>query len=111
MLSCLAETPERTKDKGARRVPGAGRTPSLWHRALWVGPQRRRRRWKRGGTRRKRKGTGEGGVDYKDAKCESCELSFIWGKMKTAAWETAPPIALRDCSKEAVGEGQNIRFW
>ena len=31
--------------------------------------------------------------------------------MKTAAWETAPQIALRDCSKEAVEEGQNIRFW
>ena len=24
--------------------------------------------------------------------------------MRTAAWETAPQIALRDCSKEAVGK-------
>ena len=29
----------------------------------------------------------------------------------TTAQETAPQIALRDCSKEAVGEGQYIRFW
>ena len=40
----------------------------------------------------------------KDAQLESCELSFICGKMRTAAWEAAPQIALRDCSKEAVGE-------
>ena len=39
----------------------------------------------------------------KDAQCESCELSFIWGKMRTAAQEAAPQIALRDCSKGAVG--------
>ena len=26
--------------------------------------------------------------------------------MKTAAWEIAPQIALRNCSKAAVGEGQ-----
>ena len=31
--------------------------------------------------------------------------------MRTAAQETAPQIALRDCSKEIVGEGQYIRFW
>ena len=47
----------------------------------------------------------------KDAQLESCELSFIWGKMRTAAREAAPQIALRDCSKAAVGEGQYIRFW
>ena len=33
----------------------------------------------------------------KDAQCESCELSFIWGKMTTAG-------------ETAVGEGQYIRF-
>ena len=38
----------------------------------------------------------------------SFELSFIWDKMRTAAQETAPQIALRDCSKETVGEGQYI---
>ena len=32
-----------------------------------------------------------------------CELSFIWGRMKTVVWETAPQIALRNCSKEAGG--------
>ena len=42
----------------------------------------------------------------KEAQLGSCELSFIWGKMKTAAQETVPQIALRDCSEEAVGEGQ-----
>ena len=47
----------------------------------------------------------------KDAQLGSCKLSFIWGKMRTAAWEAAPQISLRDCSKEAVGEGQYIRFW
>ena len=44
----------------------------------------------------------------KDVQLESCELSFIWGKMRTAAWEAASQIALRDCSKVAVGEGQYI---
>ena len=45
----------------------------------------------------------------KDTQLESCELSFIWGKMRTAAQEAAPQIALRDCSKEVVGEGQYIQ--
>ena len=44
----------------------------------------------------------------KDVQLESCELSFIWGKMRTAAWEAASQIALRDCSRVAVGEGQYI---
>ena len=46
----------------------------------------------------------------KDAQLESCELSFIWGKIRTAAWEAASQIALRDCSKAAVGEGHCVRF-
>ena len=29
----------------------------------------------------------------KNAQCENCELSFIWGKMKTAAGKTAPQTA------------------
>ena len=41
---------------------------------------------------------------------ESCELGFIGGKMRTAAREAAPQIALIACSEEAVGEGQYIRF-
>ena len=45
------------------------------------------------------------------AQCESSELSFIWVKMRMTAWETAPQIALRDCSKQAAGEGRCIRFW
>ena len=39
-----------------------------------------------------------------DVQLESCELSFIWGKMRTAAWETAPQTALRNRAEEAVGE-------
>ena len=47
----------------------------------------------------------------KDVQLESCELDFIWDKMRTAAWETAPQGVQRDCSKEVVGEGQYIRLW
>ena len=39
-------------------------------------------------------------VNLKKAQCESCELSFIWGKMRIAPWETTPQIALRNCSEE-----------
>ena len=39
------------------------------------------------------------------------ELSFTWGKMRTAAGETEAQIALRDCSKEVAGESQYLRFW
>ena len=44
-------------------------------------------------------------VDFKNiyAQRESCELSFIWGKMSTAARETAFQTALRNCSEEARG--------
>ena len=28
--------------------------------------------------------------------------------MRTAAWEPGPHKALRDCSKEAVGEGEDV---
>ena len=40
----------------------------------------------------------------KNAQPESSELSFVWGKMRTAAQETAPQIALRNSSKETVGK-------
>ena len=33
---------------------------------------------------------------------------FIARQMRTAAWKTAPQVALRNCSKEAGGEGQYI---
>ena len=33
----------------------------------------------------------------------SCQLSFIGGRMRTIAWETAPQIALRNCSKGVGG--------
>ena len=49
--------------------------------------------------------------EKKDVQLESCELSFIWGKMSTAAQEAASQTALRDCSKAAVGGRQCIRFW
>ena len=47
----------------------------------------------------------------KHVQLESCELSFIWGKMRTLAQEAASHIALRDCSKVTAGESQYIRFW
>ena len=47
----------------------------------------------------------------KDVQLESFKLSFIGGKIRTAAWEAATRIALRDYSPDAVGEGQYIRFW
>ena len=34
-------------------------------------------------------------VTKKEAQLQSCQLSFIWGKMRTAALETAPQRALR----------------
>ena len=42
------------------------------------------------------------GVELKNKGHESCALSFIWGKMKTVAWEIASQVALRDLSKEAI---------
>ena len=45
----------------------------------------------------------------KNVQCESCKLSFIRGKMSTAARETAPQIALRNCSKE--NGGKDKWFW
>ena len=48
----------------------------------------------------------------KNAQCESCKLSFIWGEMKTVAPETTPQMPLCNCSKEAEGNGQYIcDFW
>ena len=46
----------------------------------------------------------------KDAQLESSKLSLIWGKVRTAAWDTAPQIALRDCSKETVGGRSIYKF-
>ena len=31
------------------------------------------------------------------------DASFIWGKMKTTAWDTVFQIALRNCSKKTGG--------
>ena len=39
-------------------------------------------------------------VDFKYAQYESSKLTFLWGDMRTAAWETEPPVALRNCSTE-----------
>ena len=49
-------------------------------------------------------------LTLKNAQRESCEFNFIWGKMRTAAQETAPQMALRNRSKEAGGEGQHVTF-
>ena len=50
-------------------------------------------------------------IKKKDVQLESCELSFIWGKVRTVALKAASKIALRDCSIAAVGDNQYIRFW
>ena len=47
----------------------------------------------------------------KDVQLGSCELSFIWGEMRTAAQDAASQIALRDCSKATVRKNQYIKFW
>ena len=41
-----------------------------------------------------------------NVQCESCELSFIWGKMGTIAQETKSQIVLRNCSREVGGWGE-----
>ena len=38
-------------------------------------------------------------------------VSFIWGKMRTVAWETASRLALTNCSKKLEGEGQYMWLW
>ena len=43
-------------------------------------------------------------IKLSNAQHESCELSFIWGKMRTIAWEIAFQVVLRNCSKEVVGK-------
>ena len=45
-------------------------------------------------------------IKKKKAQHESCELSFIWGKMKIAAQETVPQIALKNCTKEVGDWGE-----
>ena len=47
----------------------------------------------------------------KNALCESCKLSVIWGKMRAIAQETAPRITLRKCSKEAGGRSVYMWVW
>ena len=39
-------------------------------------------------------------VNWKNTQHESCELSFIWGIMRTIALEAAFQITLRNCSEE-----------
>ena len=40
------------------------------------------------------------GKKKKNAQSESCELSFIWGKMRTVARGTSSQIALQSHSRE-----------
>ena len=42
---------------------------------------------------------------------ESYKLSFLWGKMRTAAWQRAFQMALKSCSKEARGRSVYKWFW
>ena len=46
-------------------------------------------------------------MTLKYAPHESCDLSFIWGKMKTITQGIAFHIALRHCSKE-IGKKVSI---
>ena len=46
-------------------------------------------------------------LTIKNSQSERCELSFIWGKIKTTAWEIAFQIALRNFSEE-VGEKSEL---
>ena len=48
-------------------------------------------------------------TEKKKARCESCELSFIGGKVRTIAWETASQIALRNFAEE-VGGGRRLVY-
>ena len=45
----------------------------------------------------------------KNAQYESCELSFIWGKMGTVTQEIAPKIALRNCNMRERGRAQLLK--
>ena len=47
-------------------------------------------------------------LTLKNAQPKCCNLSFIWGKVRTAAQNTAPQIALRNCSKEAGWIGHHV---
>ena len=47
-------------------------------------------------------------VDLKKMHNMSCKLIFIWGKIRTAAQETAPQKALRNFSQETGGKCQYI---
>ena len=44
-----------------------------------------------------------------DAQFERCELSFIWGKMRTAAQETAPQITQKLLQRDSGG--RSVWFW
>ena len=47
----------------------------------------------------------------KYTQCESYELSFIWGKIRSLAWETASQasqVALRNCSTEVVAKVSTV---
>lgn len=40
----------------------------------------------------------------KNAQHESCQLSLMWGKMRTIGWETASQKALGNCSAGVEGD-------
>ena len=42
----------------------------------------------------------------KNAECESCELCFIWGKMRTAAWENNTSGSSKKLFQRGRGKGQ-----
>ena len=50
-------------------------------------------------------------TENKNAPCQSCELSFIWGRLRTIAQETASQIVLRNCSLEPGEEVSIHMVW
>ena len=49
-------------------------------------------------------------VDSKRCTTWESPVNFYLRQNKDSLWETAPQIVLRNCSKQAVGEGRYIRF-
>ena len=87
-------------------VVGVGTVPAPHPQvdAWWVGLGVSLARWTqaKGWKEATKAGTDLVSSTKNDAQLGSCEFSFIWGKMRTAAWEAAPQTAVRDCKRGNV---------
>ena len=43
-----------------------------------------------------------------NTQCESCELSFIWGKVRMIAWDTVSWIALEESLQRGGGKSVHM---